>query len=185
MLFVGSAQKLELKGFSINQREFSCAVGEDFVEQVSNAFNSSFRLAKTGSLNAKHHRVTYHQRRPVDPSSRRQSSMAYLDGNPAKQPENNKRLILHRREVELDELDLAIISDHRLFDETIAPAAFQFKCFSEHLRLQQIHLKDVRLTNKVFVDDLDSLVTVSLNQSCSSVASTNSSGFAHLPPLSQ
>lgn len=40
----GSAQKLELKGFSIYQREFSRAIGEDFVEQVSNAFNSSFRL---------------------------------------------------------------------------------------------------------------------------------------------
>jgi hypothetical protein len=134
----GSAQKLELKGFSINQREFSCAIGEDFVEQVSNAFNSSFRLAKTGSLNAKHHRVTY-QRRMINPNSRRQSSAADLDGHPPKQTETNKQLILHRREVELDELDLAIISDHRLFEETIAPAAFQFKCFSEHLRLQQVN----------------------------------------------
>lgn len=126
---------------------------------MSNAFNSSFRLAKTGSLNAKHHRVTY-QRRLANPNSRRQSSAANLDGHPIKQVENNKQLILHRREVELDELDLTIISDHRLFDETIAPAAFQFKCFSEHLRLQQVHLRDVRLMNKLFIDNLDSLSTV-------------------------
>jgi acyl transferase domain-containing protein len=137
-----SAQKLQLKGFPINQREFSQAIGEDFVENISNAFSSSFRLAKTGSLNAKHHRVAYQRNAPP----KRQLSVKLDDpsGHRTTRRRSNPQLVLTKRQVVVEELDAAIIAEHQLFDEVIIPAAYQFRCFSEHLHLQQIHLHDVQ-----------------------------------------
>lgn len=91
-------------------------------------------------------------------NTERQSN--FEDPDQQRQSDDSKQLVLHKRQIEVEGLDLEIVSDHRLFGETVVPAAFHLKCFIDHLHLQHTHLNDVRLTNKILIEDLAGLTTV-------------------------
>ncbi|KAI6185935.1 Fatty acid synthase [Aphelenchoides besseyi] len=162
-----TAQKLQLKGHPVDERAFGRAVGEDFVERAASAFTSSFRLAKSGSLNTgRHHLVAWPPRSKATDCKRGVSvRVQTVTQKPLSQESKTidsigTQLILHQRPVEVKELDIEIANEHQLFGIPIAPAAFQLKSLGAHLRLAEITMHDVRFAQKLHADELRTLETV-------------------------
>ncbi|CAD5234868.1 unnamed protein product [Bursaphelenchus xylophilus] len=128
--------KLELKGFDVDKKAFELATG-----RPTDVFDD---------LRAQHLSVRIKAKWQRRLSEEIQGKDKQI--NPSK-------LLLNKRIVEVNETDVEVIRDHVLFDLPTAPAAFLIKCFIDHAKFSEFKMADIRLLSKLYVDDLNGLIT--------------------------